>query len=251
MLRLFDNKDIEGPKLSREEALELYILGKDASLESIEDLNKRLDQVSMEYFKIDWPQFFLGTINTIWRKLTNDTYVTRDDLGELSMIFLSKGAKFLTQVGNGLAIASGIPGLIDGVHDAVRRSDASNESFWKKAKNIYAELIMNVDKVKLENPDYYNSIADWSYQVYVKNIDKLCPPIARRKANTTELKELKLLDFEKLNGETKKALAKLSQGISRLDKSKQNKWKQVIAKTEKFVKDTTTILEKSVENKID
>lgn len=55
--------------------------------------------ISNEYNAVDWPQFFLGTVNTLWRAITNETETRIEFPGLLISLLVGKWSDFAKIIG--------------------------------------------------------------------------------------------------------------------------------------------------------
>lgn len=215
-------KENSSPTYSREELMELFILEN----MSKQDMEKHLKRVSMEYNEYDLPRSFFGTLNTVYRFFFNKTMVKRENLGHLVHPFLGRWST----VGIILNTLNSHP--IEAFHESITRD--SLQDTIKRGENIYNLVINDFKKVDVNNPEYYDDLANISLKI-MEGMVARCKPCAPRKATSAELKDLKLFNPSKLNIEFTKGLAKLEAATKSLDKDKQAKWASVVGKLTKFV----------------
>lgn len=190
---------------SREELLELFILEN----MSQQDMEKHLKRVSMEYESIDVPILMFGSLTMVYRHFFNKTRVRRENLQYLTELFLGKWSGWELEL--------------------------------KREENIYYVLIIDSKKVDINNPDYYNSLADKSLKL-LQGLISVCKPCAPRKATQKELAHLKKFNPKKLHTELTMGIARLEASSKQLDKAKQAKWATVVGKLTKFVNMATNTI---------
>lgn len=172
--------------------------------------------ISQEYNAMDWPQFFLGGINTAWRALTNKSKTKIDNPGALVSIMTGKWTTFgqvLTLYGKIMSGFSGNPFSAGDVisqivnHSKGRGAAANLESDLMKINgNIYRDMIVNCKSVK---PDQYDAMVE-EFKVFkevVKTLKtKYNKPCSIRPMNTTEIAQIKLFKPDKANNEIASAI---------------------------------------------
>lgn len=177
--------------------------------------------VSLEYNAFDWPRFFLGTFNSWYRAITNNSVIKRDGVLSLTGIFQGKATTFgdcvqivfdgLSAAGHismlPLIIASGplnafIGGVqigtkivtgVGGIINRAAQQAAEKNSFKSLGYNPYYHWIIQADKRELtkENLKEAKFAADFLASL-VSKLDKMFPVVTPRKCNVPELNTLKL-----------------------------------------------------------
>lgn len=173
--------------------------------------NHRGYNVSQEYTAVDWPNFFLGKVNTIWRQLTSSTQTTVDHPGLIVALFLSKKAKVVDalKLFNSYEILTQIVGLIRGKKNSL--AYGFDKSILNGAPNAYT--VFFVDYKKLKN--YTKDEADIVIKEFKQAVNALksfaCKKIPRRTLTSSEVSDIKKFRPDLAEREMKTALRWIEQ----------------------------------------
>lgn len=173
--------------------------------------------ISQEYNAMDWPQFFLGGINTAWRALTNKSKTKIDNPGALVSILTGKWTTFgqlFNLYSKTMQALGGNPfALGDIISQVVNRSKgqgalANLEKDLRSIDgNIYRDLIVDCKKV---TPAQYEALVN-EFKVFKDSVRalkaKYNKPCTLRPMNTTEIAQIKLFKPEKANKEIANAVS--------------------------------------------
>ena len=171
------------------------------------NVTKESYNISTEYNKVDWPNFFLGQINTVWRMLTNDSKIAIDNPGLLIGLLLGKVSdvvKVWTNITNPVSV---VKGIIDEVRGkGGYRTLSPHDLTLNNALNMYKILFTDYKKVNLDDPDFYKA----SFEVFKKAVNQLketlCKKIEYTTASTSQIGDLKLFKPEKARKEMENAI---------------------------------------------
>ena len=167
--------------------------------------------ISNEYNAVDWPQFFLGTVNTLWRAITNETETRIEFPGLLISLLVGKWSDFgkiVGLIGPGI-YNQGLKAAIDELRGkAGNLTLAHNHYVMPGDTNMYKILFVEYKKVQVSEIKDYQELFD----IYKKQINKLksevCVKLPRwRPCSTSEITDLKLFKPDKARKEMDVAVA--------------------------------------------
>ena len=232
-------------KISREQLLELLCL-ESGEFGSINELNKKLNTLSLEYNKFNWTEALFGPSVHIWRYLFDNTVVKRDNIHYLVDIFLSDFTKYfnLTLLSAFLGFGT-ITELIHQINKHINEEDCKKMA---NEGNIYRCLIIKNNKVNYGEPEYYLTLSELSLKLLDRLLEKECQQIQPRKIYNNEIKGLKRWSPSKMQKEFESGLMKLQSGIKRQDPTVQKKWEKTVSNLTTFVKRATDAIKSSVSN---
>ena len=205
--------------------------------------------ISQEYNAMDWPQFFLRSINSVWRKFTNKstTKVTNPGslvyfltgnwtaVGEFATLALKMfdiattymALPGIAAAGGAAAAATSSTGITAGfivgelgsyIHDTVKGRNGQTiaggvvskiKELGRLKANVYKELIMGYKSIKSED---YNRLAEEFvvYKAYVRKFKQLfCKPCEEQPMGLNDIHQMKLFKPDKAQAEMAKAIAHL------------------------------------------
>lgn len=168
--------------------------------------NSRGYNVSQEYTKVDWPNFLLGPVNTLYRAITNGSKTTVDHPGLMIALFLSKPAKII----DALKMLN-VHELAKQLIDAARGSKNSlayafDKDVLNKAPNAYYIFFSNYKKTKNLTKDQAESIIK-EFKTAVESLKTLlCKKISVRSLTTSEISDIKKFRPELAKREMETAL---------------------------------------------
>lgn len=163
------------------------------------------NNISLEYNAMDWPNFFLGGISTLYRGLTNGTQTKIENPALLVSVLTGKW----TTLGKIINTFSSYFNLGKFAVDKLGRK--KGEIFNAIPANIYYDLIVNYKSV---DPTNYSQYAE-EFKTFKELIHEIkavkCTPCVWRPVSTTEISGLKLFKPEKAENELRTAANYLNQ----------------------------------------
>lgn len=214
--------------------------------------------ISQEYNAFDWPRFFFGPFNQIYRSIFNSSATRIDNLAVIVEIFTGHATTF-GKVFNTVS-EMGKPNLLSpimSIWSAFSGEWASitpmSKDKRKEAYNPYYVLIHCVKGVDFSDINVYNSAVkavdafDKTYGVITSNI---CPKIPKRKMTLGEKNAIKLFKEDRIAKDMNTATSILKDKTKDIDPALAKKWDELYKRLFEISNKAMKYLADNVDNKL-
>lgn len=207
-------------------------------------------EVSQEYNAFDWPRFFFGRWNQLYRWINRGSVSVKMEGIEAIVDYLTGKATTFGRIYNIFqdTLGSFYNPFIDGIANFIKYfnvMDANTRGMElvKRCPNIYNLLYMHSDSINWSNVKYYRELLDTSKKMMVETFKHLTLPNFR-KAYTQELNALKLFRPAEVENDIRKFSATFAGVKGTLDPKIEKEWEALIKDANEYARSiVNTVLE--------